>query len=78
MTGMGREIGLPWTWETGRSPGVYRPPGLLSCLRGLWLRPTRWLLVTDGVVVLVPVLKRRASVEFRHGHLLPSCWAFPV
>jgi hypothetical protein len=28
-----------------------------------------WLCVEAGVVVLVPVLERRASVEFRHGHL---------
>jgi hypothetical protein len=52
------------------SPGVYRPPGLcrVSAFQPVAYADASLGLFTEpGVVVLVPVLKRRAGVELRHG-----------
>jgi hypothetical protein len=69
MTGMGGDC-LPWMYRVGTTlaPAYTARRGQCRVLRGLHLcsKLTR-LLYDPGVVVLVPVLKRRASVEFRHG-----------
>ena len=68
---MSWKISLAWM-ENGTGSGVYRPPGPVPCLcseptTAVAPRYSHQVLLPDaGVVVLVPVLKGRASMKFRH------------
>src|ERR1700761_6079614 len=56
--------------ETARAPAYTARRGscrALSAAHACDLGRRAERLVADGIIVLVPVLKRRASVQFRHG-----------